>query len=97
MENAEKQRLHVYIHGRVQGVGFRHFTMRTAGELGVSGWVRNLRDGRVEIAAEGKTGRLEKLLRAVKRGPASANVREVEEEWGKEQGEFHGFTVRRTI
>lgn len=97
MGNDEKQRLHVYLHGRVQGVGFRHFTMRTAGELGVSGWVRNLFDGRVEVVAEGKRQRLEELLRALRRGPTSANVVKVEEEWGQATGEFTGFSVRRTV
>jgi acylphosphatase len=97
MGNDLKQRLHVYIHGRVQGVGFRHFTMRTAGELGVSGWVRNLFDGRVEVVAEGKRQRLEELLRALRRGPTSASVVKVEEEWGQATDEFVGFHVRRTV
>lgn len=97
MSNDEQQRLHAYIHGRVQGVGFRHFTMRTAGELGVTGWVRNLFDGRVEVVAEGKRSRLEELLGALRRGPTSASVVEVEEEWRQATGEFSGFNVRRTV
>ncbi len=97
MPREDVQRLHVFVRGQVQGVGFRHFTMRTAGNLGLQGWVRNLRDGRVEIVAEGKRSRLEELLQDVKRGPVSARVEGVQEEWRKAQNDFTGFKVRRTV
>lgn len=97
MTNEDVQRLHVFLQGHVQGVGFRHFTMRTAGNLGLQGWVRNLRDGRVEIVAEGKRSRLEELLQEVKRGPVSARVEGVEEEWGEAEHDLTGFKVRRTV
>lgn len=97
MTNKNEQRLHVYIRGHVQGVGFRHFTMRTAGGLGLTGWVRNLRDGRVEVVAEGERSRLEELLTALRRGPVSASVEGVDEEWQEARDEFVGFKVRRTI
>jgi len=97
MPNEDVRRLHVFIRGHVQGVGFRHFTMRTAGKLGLQGWVRNLRDGRVEIVAEGRQSRLEELLQDVKRGPVSARVEGVEKEWREPQSDFTGFKVKRTI
>jgi len=97
MTTDRKRRLHAYIRGHVQGVGFRHYTMRTAGEMRVKGWVRNLRDGRVEVVAEGKRSRLEEFLSALRRGPVSASVEEVEEEWAPAKDEFTGFKVRRTV
>lgn len=97
MSEGEKQRLHAYIRGYVQGVGFRHHTMRSAGDLGLTGWVRNLRDGRVEVVAEGERSRLEELLAALRRGPISAEVEGIETEWTEASGEFVGFKVRRTV
>lgn len=97
MERAHDQRLHAFVRGYVQGVGFRHFTMRTAGDLGLEGWVRNLRDGRVEVVAEGRKSRLEEFTNALRRGPVSADVKAVETEWREATGEFKGFTVRRTV
>jgi acylphosphatase len=96
MSEGNLSRLHAYLHGRVQGVGFRHFVMTNAGDLGLTGWVRNLRDGRVEVTAEGPRSRLEELLEKLHRGPVSANVSRVDEHWGEYRDEFSGFQVRRT-
>lgn len=96
MSDSELSRLHAYVEGRVQGVGFRHFVMTSAGELGLTGWVRNLRDGRVEVTAEGDRPALEQLLERLHRGPVSAGVRGVDERWGNYQDEFTGFRVKRT-
>ena len=67
------------VRGRVQGVGFRWFVRSTARRLGVSGWVRNLDDGSVELAAAGSDRALSDLRTAVRRGPEGARVEELEE------------------
>ena len=68
---------HALVTGRVQGVAFRHYTKTTARELGVTGWVKNLPDGRVEIWAEGSEKDVEALLAWLRRGPPSARVESV--------------------
>ena len=62
------------VSGMVQGVGFRYFTCREGRRIGVTGWVRNLDDGRVEALAEGTDEELEEFERALGRGPAGASV-----------------------
>lgn len=66
------------MHGRVQGVGFRWWTRRTAEELGLAGSVRNLSDGTVEVRAAGSADSLDELERRLQSGPRSAAVRRVE-------------------
>jgi acylphosphatase len=75
--NIERQASQFLITGIVQGVGYRMWTERTARQLGVHGWVRNLFDGRVEIHAEGEQEALEALEQACKEGPRSASVTHV--------------------
>jgi acylphosphatase len=94
MAEEETSRLHAIVEGRVQGVGFRFFVQETATALGLAGWVRNRWDGSVEVLAEGKRERLEKLLSALYRGPRSAFVEQVTPEWQAATGEFSGFYVR---
>ena len=65
------------ISGRVQGVGFRFFTEATAVREGLHGWVRNLPDGRVEVAAEGEADAIERFERDMRRGPPGARVNDV--------------------
>jgi acylphosphatase len=72
-------RLHVRISGRVQGVGFRWFVREEARRLGLSGWVANLSDGEVEVAAGGEASSLDRLRRALQVGPAGAQVERVED------------------
>lgn len=67
---------HVWVGGLVQGVAFRHFTKVKARELGLTGFVRNLPDGRVEVWAEGPRAAVEELVRWLDRGPPSAHVSE---------------------
>ena len=62
------------ITGRVQGVGFRYFTQRVAVQHGVSGWVRNTPDGRVEVEAEGDADAMHQFERQISTGPAGAHV-----------------------
>jgi len=64
----------VVVSGRVQGVGFRRFVQRSAQQMGVSGWVRNLADGSVECQAEGDPVAVEQFLQDVRRGPSLARV-----------------------
>jgi acylphosphatase len=79
--------------GRVQGVGFRHFTESAADRTGVSGWVRNLPDGRVEISAEGEADAIERFERQIRLGPAGARVDHVEVE-NAAPGQLSGFTIK---
>ena len=71
------RRKHYLFSGRVQGVGFRYFARRLARELGLSGWVRNLANGDVEIEAQGEEERLEQFLLEVRLGPQGVVVRDV--------------------
>ena len=71
-------RARVLVRGRVQGVGFRESTRRCAEELGLTGWVRNLRDGRVEALLEGERGAVDRGLDFVRQGPRFAEVERVE-------------------
>jgi acylphosphatase len=73
--------LHVLVEGRVQGVFFRESTRREASALGLSGWVRNLADGRVEARFTGPRAACEKALAFVHRGPPSASVTNVRAGW----------------
>jgi len=85
---------HLYISGRVQGVFFRSNTRDWAQAFGVCGWVRNLLDGRVEAFLEGEEEDVKKVISLVKKGPASAFVKEVQMNWEDYQGEFKEFEVR---
>jgi acylphosphatase len=81
------------VSGRVQGVGFRYFAQRRAEELGLTGWARNLDDGRVEVYAVGPVERLSDLAAALHMGPRMAEVRGVEEMADPVQ-KIAGFLVR---
>jgi acylphosphatase len=88
------KRLSARIRGRVQGVGFRHFTTTRARELGLTGWVRNEPDGSVRVEAEGNDEALQSLLNAVKDGPRAARVDAVDTEWDASTESFDTFGVR---
>lgn len=91
---AELARLHIFVSGRVHGVGYRLATADEARELGLTGWVRNLLDGRVEIVIEGKRKNLEMLEAWSHRGPAMARVDQVETTLLEFRGEFRDFRIR---
>jgi acylphosphatase len=97
MNQKNSKRLHARVTGRVQGVGFRYFVLTEANELGLTGWVRNRRDGSVEVVAEGDQSQLEMLVEALKRGSRSSHVENVQASWTEETGEFPGFSARPTI
>lgn len=90
------KRLHATVSGRVQGVSFRYFTMRTAKQLGLTGWVRNRFNGSVEMIVEGNEEKLKILLEAVNLGPTSAQVSKVDHTWSEASGEFSNFKIRMT-
>lgn len=69
--------MHLIITGRVQGVGYRAWCKETADDLGLSGWVRNRRDGSVEALAHGEASRVAEFVAACRRGPTFANVSDV--------------------
>lgn len=76
---AEKQAKRFFVSGRVQGVGYRYFAMDTAEQIGVTGYTKNLADGRVEVYAIGTSAQLRDLARELRRGPALAAVSDVYE------------------
>lgn len=89
-----KQARRYFVSGIVQGVGFRYFTQHAAQKLGVSGYTRNMPDGRVEVYAIGSAEQLAKLRGALERGPIGASVGEVAEEHADtDDGYGHGFVV----
>jgi acylphosphatase len=81
------------ISGRVQGVGFRFFTEASASREGIEGWVRNLPDGRVEVAAQGEAESLGRFERALRHGPPGARVDRVDT-FDDVPGSGAGFSVR---
>jgi acylphosphatase len=81
------------VSGRVQGVGFRYFTQDIANREGLSGEVRNLPDGRVEVVAEGDEESLTRLEAALWRGPSHARVKNVEVDSTNPSGRVTGFRV----
>lgn len=92
--SSSKERLSARITGRVQGVGFRHFTTKRAQSLGCTGWVRNEADGSVRLEAEGVRSDLDALLTAVHDGPRSARVNDVSASFSSATGDFKDFRVR---
>lgn len=83
----------IIVSGRVQGVGYRAFTLQAAVRKGLSGGVRNLDDGRVEIEAEGTRSMIETLIRELKIGPSRAQVEQVDVRWYEATGTDSGFHV----
>ncbi|HEY75664.1 MAG TPA: acylphosphatase [Thermoflexia bacterium] len=90
----ERARLHAVVEGRVQGVNFRYYTVRTARRLGLTGWVANRWDGTVETVAEGPRAALEAFLDFLHEGSPAARVTRVNARWERPTGEFTDFTVR---
>lgn len=89
------RRMQLHLTGRVQGVGFRNFTVRRAGRLSsVTGWVRNNPDGSVTVLAEGPPSQLDSLREAVREGPRLARVDSLEEERREATDEFETFSVQ---
>src|SRR4030042_5588 len=87
----EKIRAHVFVLGKVQGVFFRESTKHRAEKVGVSGWVKNLKDGRVEAVFEGEKGKVEKMVNWARKGPIWAKIEALDVVWEDYQAEFKGF------
>lgn len=83
----------IFVTGRVQGVGFRAFARRVALRCGLTGGVRNLDDGRVEVEAEGPRGNLEGLIEELKKGPPGSRVDRVEIHWRPWADRYTDFAV----
>ena len=88
-----KTRAHVIVEGRVQGVFFRAETHQTALEFSVTGWVRNLPDGRVEAVLEGKSADVEKMIAWCRQGPPHAVVKKIDIHREEYRGEFDTFSI----
>ena len=88
------QRLHAVVHGQVQGVSFRYYTVMTARRLQLTGWVRNRQDGTVETTAEGDKPALDRFLDFLHTGSPSARVSDVQTDWTEASGEFEDFAIR---
>lgn len=90
----QTEELHAFVHGRVQGVGFRAFVVHKAAALGLRGYARNESDGSVEVLAQGPRPTLEHLLMLLHRGPSAAYVKEVRTTWREPSIHVSGFHVR---
>jgi acylphosphatase len=89
----ELVRVRVFVDGRVQGVAYRFFAEKYAGRLGITGWVRNLADGRVEVLAEGTSHQIEAFLERLREGPSLARVDGFEVRREPPTGEFPDFRI----
>ena len=94
----ENVRAHVWVKGRVQGVGFRAHVEYSARMIGgLTGWVRNVGYDTVEAVAEGERASVERLIEAIKQGPRSSRVDESKVDWETPTGEFQKFGVKRSL
>jgi acylphosphatase len=89
-------RAHLWIKGFVQGVSFRYYTRQAALQLGLTGWVRNLMDGRVEVIIEGEESVVHEMVKWCHIGPPAARVDNIDIEWETPTGSFEDFNVRMT-
>lgn len=93
-DSTRKKRIYLLISGRVQGVGFRYFTQKQARALGVTGWVRNRADGRVEAVMEGTQSAVDKAVAWCRIGPPGGYVSDVAIQEQAPTGEFQDFSIR---
>ena len=97
-EDDRRVRAHVWVHGRVQGVGFRAHVEYHARQIdGLTGWVRNVGEDTVEAIAEGERRKVERFIQMMKDGPRASRVDESKVEWENPTGEFMQFGVRRSM
>ena len=90
------QQLHATVEGHVQGVGFRYFVLEIAQRLQLTGWVRNLVNGNVELIAEGNRPDLDKLYAALQSGSPGSYVTNVISEWLPAENTYTMFSIRPT-
>lgn len=91
---SSRSSFHAVVHGLVQGVNYRYFVQRNAESLEISGYVRNLDDGSVEVVAEGEKDKLTQLIAKLKAGPRAARVDDVDVTWLKDVERYSRFEVR---
>jgi acylphosphatase len=91
------KQVHLLISGFVQGVGYREFVRSNAKKLGLTGWVRNLSDQRVELVAYGVENDLKELIELCEKGPFLAEVTSVAVEWQTPEEKFDSFEKKPTI
>jgi acylphosphatase len=94
MSDSTSSRVHIWVRGRVQGVGFRAFVQQIALQLNLKGWVRNVGWDQVEAIAEGDKAVLEKFVEVVRVGPRASHVEDARVEWESASGEFASFEVK---
>jgi len=87
------ERIHVYVTGLVQGVGFRYYAKKKASEAGVCGWVKNLSDGRVEIIAEGEETAVEAFLQSLSGGRLGSHIEDMRKSREPYTGSFNHFYI----
>ena len=90
---SDAEAVHLFVHGRVQGVFFRASTQKVAEGLGLTGWVKNCHDGSVEVHAEGDKEKLEELVAWCRQGPSMASVSDVDLSWTEAEG-LSSFDIR---
>ena len=88
------QQAHIYIEGRVQGVGFRHFAKVNAEEVGVFGWIKILPDGRVEAKFAGPMDHIREMVNRCEKGPGPARVENIDVTIEESNEDFNDFEVR---
>jgi len=89
-----KNAAEILVEGRVQGVGYRNFVQRKAAQLGLAGYVMNLKDGKVRVRVEGHREAIEELAREITKGPPLARVDNLGMTWRPPTGRFTSFGVR---
>jgi len=85
--------VHMIAHGRVQGVGFRFFVREQAAPHGITGWVKNLPDGTVEILAEGENEVLDVFIDRIRKGPLFGRITELTVEWREPTNSYTRFGI----
>ena len=97
MTEARPKTLHIFVEGRVQGVGYREFARRAGARLQLSGWARNRSNGSVEIRASGAASDLDALVEALRAGPLFAEVRGLRAIEDGGPAESGGFVIHPTV
>lgn len=92
--SASRSAAEIIVQGRVQGVGFRDYAQRRGSQLGLVGYVMNLKDGRVRARAEGARTVIEEFVRDLEKGPPLSSVERVDVRWLPPTGRYAGFAVR---
>lgn len=89
----DKKKARVIVRGQVQGVGYRYFALKTAQKTGISGCVKNMQDGSVELMAEGENGKIEEFIQTLRHKHPWAKIEALEVEWQAYDGEFERFEI----